>query len=72
MQDSIHEESWPAADESALVQTEIEIVIQINGRVRDRMCVPKGSDPEYLRESSLERVKESRNSFRIRVFVRSS
>ncbi len=58
--DSIHEEGWPAADESALVQAEIEIVIQINGRVRDRMCVPKGEDPEYLRQAALsrDRVRE--------------
>ena len=45
---SIHEESWPAADESALIQAEIEVVIQINGRVRDRMRVPKGQ-LQYLR-----------------------
>lgn len=57
---SIHEESWPAADESALVQAESEIVIQVNGRVRDRMRVPKGKDSEYLRQAAFgrDRVKE--------------
>jgi len=40
-------------------QAEIEIVIQINGRVRDRMCVPKGEDPEYLRPSSRSSVDMS-------------
>lgn len=57
---SIHEESWPAVDESALAETEVEVVIQVNGRVRDRMRVPKGRDSEYLKEAALtrDRVKE--------------
>lgn len=57
---SIHEEIWPAVDVSALVETQIEVVIQVNGRVRDRMHVPKGSDSEYLRQEALarDRVRE--------------
>lgn len=57
---SIHEENWPAVDESALVETQIEIVIQVNGRIRDRMHVAKGRDSEYLRREVLarDRVKE--------------
>jgi leucyl-tRNA synthetase len=57
---SIHEETWPAVDESALVETQIEIVIQVNGRVRDRMNVAKGKDSEYLRHEALarDRVRE--------------
>jgi leucyl-tRNA synthetase len=57
---SIHEETWPSVDESALVETQIEIVIQVNGRVRDRMNVAKGKDSEYLRHEALarDRVRE--------------
>jgi len=35
----IHAEEWPAADESKLVADTIEMVVQINGKVRDRMPV---------------------------------
>jgi len=37
---SIHQESWPLVDESALVQDEITIVLQVNGKVRDKVQVP--------------------------------
>ena len=33
----ITQQSWPAYDERLLVEDEVEIVIQINGKVRDRM-----------------------------------
>src|SRR6266853_2527184 len=33
----ITEQSWPAYDEQLLVEDEVEIVLQINGKVRDRM-----------------------------------
>ena len=52
---SIHQESWPTVDESALVETEIEIVIQVNGKVRDRMRLQKGRDSEYLKTEALKR-----------------
>ena len=57
---SIHEQSWPAVDESALVEAEIEVVIQVNGRVRDRMRVSKGRDSEYLKQAALcrDRIRE--------------
>ncbi|HXL05003.1 MAG TPA: leucine--tRNA ligase [Bacillota bacterium] len=56
---SVHEADWPVVDESALVESETEIVIQINGRVRDRMRVPKGRDSEYLKQAALARDKVS-------------
>jgi leucyl-tRNA synthetase len=36
-----HGQSWPTHDESLLVENEVEIVLQINGKVRDKMVVPK-------------------------------
>ena len=49
---------WPAVDESALVQDEIELVLQVNGKVRGKINVPAGADETQLRESALanERV----------------
>jgi leucyl-tRNA synthetase len=59
-EESIHEEAWPAVDESATVETDIEIVIQVNGKIRDRMNVAKGEDPDELKAKALasDRVRE--------------
>ncbi|WP_137923293.1 leucine--tRNA ligase [Cupriavidus sp. 2SB] len=36
--------AWPQVDESALVRTEIELVLQVNGKVRGSLTVPAGAD----------------------------
>jgi leucyl-tRNA synthetase len=70
--DSIHKEDWPDIDKSALFEAEVEIVIQVNGRVRDRMYAPKGKDHKYLESAALkqDRIKEFVGNKEIRnVFV---
>ncbi len=37
---SIHSQSWPQVDEVAAKEEEITLVIQVNGRLRDRVTVP--------------------------------
>jgi leucyl-tRNA synthetase len=41
-------QSWPSYDESFLVEDEIEIVLQVNGKVRDRITVSLHSTDEEL------------------------
>ena len=36
---SIHTENWPVYEESALVVDEVEVVLQVNGKVRDKLTV---------------------------------
>jgi leucyl-tRNA synthetase len=36
--------AWPAVDESALVQDSITLVVQVNGKMRDRVDVPADAD----------------------------
>ncbi len=48
-----HEESltnvaWPTYEEAALVEDEIEIVVQINGKVRSKLMVPTAATKEEL------------------------
>ena len=43
-----HGQQWPAHDDSLLVQNEVEIVLQINGKVRDKMVVAKDASREQL------------------------
>jgi leucyl-tRNA synthetase len=43
-------ESWPVYDERYLVETEVEIAIQITGKIRSRMIIPKGLSEGELKE----------------------
>jgi leucyl-tRNA synthetase len=42
------DERWPAADAAALVQDTVEIVVQVNGKLRARVPVPAGADAAAL------------------------
>ncbi len=57
-QGSIYDAGWPTWDEAALVQEEIELVLQVNGKVRGKINVPAHADEAQLREWALanERV----------------
>ena len=39
---------WPQADEAALVQDEIELVLQVNGKVRGSVRVPAGAERDAI------------------------
>ena len=56
---SVHNQSWPAYDESALKVDNVEIVLQINGKVRGRLVVPSEASKEELEKVALadERIK---------------
>jgi leucyl-tRNA synthetase len=41
---SVHEQSWPQADAALLVEHEVDVVVQVNGKVRGRVTVPSGAD----------------------------
>ena len=47
--DSVHEQPWPEFDAEAVKVSEVEIVLQINGKVRDKIVVPSGSDANELK-----------------------
>ena len=36
----IHHQPWPTWDEKALVRSEVEIAVQVNGKVRGRIMIP--------------------------------
>ena len=57
---SVHAQDWPKVDQSALVIDEIELPIQINGKVRERITVPVEIDKEVLKDQvlAMDRVKE--------------
>ncbi len=47
-----HAQTWPAHDESLLVENEVEVVLQINGKVRDKMVVAKDATREALESAA--------------------
>jgi len=47
------DERWPEPDDSALEQDRIEIVVQVNGKLRSRLSLPAGADEETAREAAL-------------------
>ncbi len=57
--ESVFRSAWPEADRSALIAEEVELAVQVNGKVRGRVTVPADLDEESVRERALsdERVK---------------
>jgi leucyl-tRNA synthetase len=51
---SIHLMPWPKCDESALVVDEIEIVVQVNGKLRDKIKIPAQATDEEMQEMALK------------------
>jgi len=53
-------EAWPAYDEAKLVEDEVEIVIQVNGKVRTKLHVPADATKEQLEQLAMEdeKIKE--------------
>jgi leucyl-tRNA synthetase len=51
---------WPRYEEKYLVEDTMEIVVQVNGKVRDKLTVPAGIDGDSLKAAALasERVVE--------------
>jgi leucyl-tRNA synthetase len=47
------DEPWPAVDAAALEQSMVEIVVQVNGKLRSRITVPVGAEEEAVRKSAL-------------------
>ena len=44
---------WPQADEAALVQDELELVLQINGKLRGSITVPASADKAAIEAAAL-------------------
>ena len=45
--------AWPEVDESALVQKELQLVVQVNGKLRAKIMVPSDADQKQIEESAI-------------------
>ncbi len=59
--ESIMKTPWPDYDREAIVEEEVLIVIQVNGKVRDRVTVPSSMGEEEIKGVTLEREKVRRH-----------
>ncbi len=51
--DDVSTAPWPEHDEAALVQESIELVVQVNGKLRGRVSVPARATEQQVRETAL-------------------
>jgi leucyl-tRNA synthetase len=70
-EERLWESAWPVADEAMLQRDTIELVLQVNGKVRDRVRVPAGLPEEELvaRARASEKVQAHLNGEERRVIV---
>jgi leucyl-tRNA synthetase len=50
---SIHQQMWPQVDEAATKEDTIELPVQINGKVRDRITVPAEATEDEIKSAAL-------------------
>ncbi|OFV81679.1 MAG: hypothetical protein A2W26_11095 [Acidobacteria bacterium RBG_16_64_8] len=49
----MHTQAWPEVDQAAAVDERITLVVQVNGKVRDRIEAPAGIGEEEARSLAL-------------------
>jgi leucyl-tRNA synthetase len=50
---SIHLQTWPQGDPAKAQEDQVEVVVQVNGKVRDRLLVAPGTPQATLQEQAL-------------------
>jgi leucyl-tRNA synthetase len=54
---SVHKQMWPKLDEKALVAEEATVIVQINGKVRDKVVMPMNLDKAEAEKLAMEQPK---------------
>jgi len=57
--DSLAYEPWPEYDKELIKEKEIELAVQVNGKIRDRIVVIAETDEEQIKEKALASIKVS-------------
>ena len=50
---SLLDAPWPQVDVAALEQSEVSLVVQVNGKLRGKISIPKGSDKTVIEATAL-------------------
>jgi leucyl-tRNA synthetase len=51
--DQIHDQQWPSYDPALVIAEEVEVVVQVNGKVRNKFTVASGISEEDLKAQAL-------------------
>jgi leucyl-tRNA synthetase len=62
---SVVDRPWPAADPAIAREDEVELAVQVNGKVRERILVPAGLVEDEVRTRALEAVKHHLDGKRV-------
>ncbi|MGE4282453.1 MAG: leucine--tRNA ligase [Clostridia bacterium] len=54
---SVHHQKWPVYSPEALVKDEVEIVLQLNGKVKDKLVIPTGLDKQATEKVAMDSEK---------------
>jgi leucyl-tRNA synthetase len=54
---SVHQQSWPVYDPAATRESVVTVVVQVNGKVRDRIELPAGTTEQALQSAALRSPK---------------
>ncbi|MDO4393274.1 MAG: leucine--tRNA ligase [Bacillota bacterium] len=57
MDGSVHDQLWPEFDEKALVKDTVEIVVQINGKIKEKMNIAGDLSREEMQQVAMENEK---------------
>ena len=60
MSTQVLDESWPRADKAAMEQDTITVIVQVNGKLRDKLEMPAGSSKEDYERAALASEKITR------------
>ncbi|HTE19299.1 MAG TPA: leucine--tRNA ligase, partial [Armatimonadota bacterium] len=68
---SVHTQPWPAWSEELAAEESVEIIVQVNGKLRDRLTVPVDADEETVRAAALasEKVQSAAEGKTIRKVI---
>ena len=50
---SVHKQMWPTLDEKALVADETTVVVQVNGKMKDKVVLPMNTDNAEAEKAAL-------------------
>ena len=51
-EDRLYNRAWPVCDAAALVKDEVQIILQINGKLKDKLMLPNNSEKEVVEEAA--------------------
>jgi len=59
--ESVLKTPWPQYDEEAIVEEEVIVVVQVNGKLRDRLLIPVSAEEKKVKEMALASPKVRRH-----------